>query len=86
MTNYEERLRHRDLLERATDLRRRLELEDGDSPMRREEGAELAALLEATLAEISPGALGPGHGDDRRRGGAEGGRGRGPDVRLTVFA
>ncbi|MXW68322.1 MAG: hypothetical protein F4Z72_15160 [Gemmatimonadales bacterium] len=54
MTNYEERLRHRDLLERATDLRRRLELEDGDSPMRREEGAELAALLEATLAEISP--------------------------------
>jgi len=53
MTSYEERLRHRDLLERATDLRRRLELEDGDSPMRREEGAELAALLEATLAEIS---------------------------------
>ncbi|MDE2880088.1 hypothetical protein [Candidatus Palauibacter soopunensis] len=54
MTSYEERLRHRDLLERATDLRRRLEAEDGDSPMRREEGAELAALVEATLAEISP--------------------------------
>ena len=54
MTSYEERLRHRELLERATDLRRRLEREDGDSPMRREEGAELAAILEATLAEIGP--------------------------------
>ena len=52
--SYEERLRHRDLLERATDLRRRLEGDDGDSPMRREEGMELAAILEATLAEISP--------------------------------
>lgn len=52
--SYEERLRHRDLLERASELRKRLELEDGDSPMRREEGRELAAILEATLTEISP--------------------------------
>ncbi|WP_420441113.1 hypothetical protein [Candidatus Palauibacter sp.] len=52
--SYEERLRHRDLLERATDLRKRLELEDGGSPMRREEGRELAAILEATLTEIGP--------------------------------
>ena len=52
--SYEERLRHRDLVERATDLRRRLELEDGDTPMRRDEGRELAAILEATLTEIGP--------------------------------
>ena len=52
--SYEERLRHRDLLERASDLRKRLEREEGDSLMRREEGRELAAILEATLAEISP--------------------------------
>lgn len=52
--SYEERLRHRDLLERATELRKRLELEDGDAPMRREEGRELAAILEATLTEIGP--------------------------------
>ncbi|WP_420447958.1 hypothetical protein [Candidatus Palauibacter sp.] len=52
--SYEERLRHRDLLERSADLRKRLELEDGDAPMRREEGRELAAILEATLTEISP--------------------------------
>ena len=52
--SYEERLRHRDLLERAADLRKRLELEDGNAPMRREEGRELAAILEATLTEISP--------------------------------
>ncbi|WP_419948724.1 hypothetical protein [Candidatus Palauibacter sp.] len=52
--SYEERLRHRDLLGRATDLRRRLERRDADSPMRREEGLELVAILEATLAEISP--------------------------------
>ena len=51
---YEERLRHRDLLERAADLRRRLADEDGDSPMQREEGRELAAILEATLTEIGP--------------------------------
>lgn len=54
MTNYEERLRHRELLECATDLRRRLEGRDGESPMRCEEGVELAAILEATLTEISP--------------------------------
>lgn len=52
--SYEERLRHRDLIERATDLRKRLEGQDVDSPMRREEGLELTAILEATLAEISP--------------------------------
>ncbi len=52
--SYEERLRHRDLLERATELRKRLERGDGDAGMRREEGRELAAILEATLAEISP--------------------------------
>ena len=52
--SYEERLRHRDLLERATELRKRLELEDGGSAMRREEGRELAAILEATLTEVGP--------------------------------
>ena len=52
--SYEERLRHQDLLQRATDLRRGLEGGDADSPMRREEGLKLAAILEATLAEVSP--------------------------------
>ena len=51
---YEERLRHRDLIERSADLRKKLELGDGDAPMRREEGRELAAILEATLSEIGP--------------------------------
>ena len=51
---YEERLRHRDLLERASDLRRRLAREDGDALMRREDGRELAAILEATLTDIGP--------------------------------
>ena len=51
---YEERLRHRDLIERSADLRKQLELGDGDAPMRREEGRELAAILEATLSEIGP--------------------------------
>ena len=52
--SYEERLRHRELLERATELRKRLEFGDGDAPLGREDGRELAAILEATLAEISP--------------------------------
>lgn len=52
--SYEERLRHRDLIERAEELRKRLEVGDGDAPMRREEGRELAAILEATLREIGP--------------------------------
>lgn len=52
--SYEERLRHRDLLERATELRARLERRGEDAPLRRDEGLELATILEATLAEISP--------------------------------
>ncbi|WP_419941631.1 hypothetical protein [Candidatus Palauibacter sp.] len=52
--NYEERLRHRDLTERATRLREKLEEGDGGADLRRAEGRELVALLEETLAQISP--------------------------------
>lgn len=52
--SYEERLRHRELFERATALRKRLELGERHAPLGREEGRELAAIMEATLAEISP--------------------------------
>ncbi|WP_419935611.1 hypothetical protein [Candidatus Palauibacter sp.] len=52
--NYEERLRHRDLTERATRLREQLEEGDGGAGLRRAEGRELVALLEETLAQISP--------------------------------
>ncbi|WP_420462255.1 hypothetical protein [Candidatus Palauibacter sp.] len=52
--NYEERLRHRDLTERATRLREQLEEGDGGALLGRAEGRELVALLEETLAQISP--------------------------------
>ncbi|WP_419166559.1 hypothetical protein [Candidatus Palauibacter sp.] len=53
--NYEERLRHRDLTERATRLREKLEEgDDGGALLLRTEGRELVVLLEETLAQISP--------------------------------
>ncbi|WP_419162067.1 hypothetical protein [Candidatus Palauibacter sp.] len=52
--NYEERLRHRDLVERAARLRHALEQEDAGPVLRREEGCELVEILEETLAQISP--------------------------------
>ena len=52
--SYEERLRHRDLIERARELRERLASRESDGPMSRREGLELAAILEATLVEIGP--------------------------------
>ena len=52
--NYEDRLRHRDLTDRATRLRERLEADKGAAPLRGEDGRELVALVEETLALISP--------------------------------
>jgi hypothetical protein len=50
---YEERLKHRELLERAAALRERLEGED-DARLTRREGRELAALLEEVVLQLSP--------------------------------
>ena len=50
---YEERLQHRELLDRAGALRARLEGED-DAHLTRAEGRELVALLEEVVARLSP--------------------------------
>lgn len=52
--NYEERVRHRELLERARELRERFEREDEAVRVSREEAAELAALVEEALRHTSP--------------------------------
>lgn len=52
--NYEERLRHRDLGDRAARLRERLGEGDDTEPLTRGEGRELAVIVEETLALISP--------------------------------
>ena len=52
--NYEERLRHRDLNDRAARLRERLGEGDDTEPLTRGEGRELAMIVEETLALISP--------------------------------
>lgn len=52
--NYEERLRHRDLLERAGTLKVRLDEGEPWAPVTREEAREIVDLLEAALESLSP--------------------------------
>ena len=52
--NYEERLRYRELVERAETLRERLAEGEGGAPVTREEGRELAGLLAEALSKLSP--------------------------------
>ncbi len=51
---YEERLRYRELIERTAGLRERLEEGDASAPVTREEGRELAALVQEALLKLSP--------------------------------
>ena len=51
---YEERLRHRGLVERLTQLRERLQEGEDSSALTREEARELVAIVEETLVQISP--------------------------------
>lgn len=51
---YEERIQHRDLVDRATVLRETLEAGEDWAPITRAEARELLSILEETLAQISP--------------------------------
>ena len=51
---YEERLKHRDLLDRSAQLRERFAEGDEQSPVTRAEAQELLEILEETLAQLSP--------------------------------
>ena len=51
---YEERQQHRALVERAEDLRERLEEGRGDVPLTRDEALELIDLVEGALDRTSP--------------------------------
>jgi hypothetical protein len=51
---YERRIRHRELTERVTGLRERLETGESWTPVTREEARELVAILEEVLEQISP--------------------------------
>jgi len=51
---YEERLKHRDLVDRSARLGERLSEGDEQSPVTRAEARELLEILEETLAQLSP--------------------------------
>lgn len=51
---YEDRVRHRELVERMADLRTRLDLGIETDPVTRGEARELMALLEEILAGLGP--------------------------------
>jgi hypothetical protein len=51
---YERRVRHRELTERVTELRERLETGESWAPVTREEARELVAILENAIEQISP--------------------------------
>lgn len=51
---YEDRMKHLELLERSSALSARLAEGDAWAPLTREEGRELAALVEEILAQLSP--------------------------------
>lgn len=51
---YEVRLKHRELVERAAALRTRLEEGKAGEPLTREEGRELAALVEELVVQLRP--------------------------------
>lgn len=51
---YEDRLKHRELVERTAALRDRLEAGAADAPLTRAEGRELAALVDEVILQLSP--------------------------------
>jgi len=51
---YEERLRHRDLVDRSAQLRKQLGEGEERSPVTRGEARELAQIVEETLSQLSP--------------------------------
>ena len=51
---YEERVKHRDLVERLTRLRERIQEGEDSSALTREEARELVAIVEETVASSSP--------------------------------
>jgi len=51
---YEERRTFRDLTDRASALRERLETGEGQGPVTREEAHAMAVLIEEILAQLSP--------------------------------
>ncbi len=51
---YEERLQHRDLVDRSAQLGERLGEGDEWSPITRGEARELVQILQETLAQLSP--------------------------------
>lgn len=51
---YEDRVLHRELVERTTALHERLAAGEEDDPVTRAEAREIAALLEALLAQLAP--------------------------------
>lgn len=52
--NYEERLRHRDLLERVGNLKEVLDEGEPWAPVTREEAREIVDLLDEALQALSP--------------------------------
>lgn len=52
---YEDRLKHRELVERTAALRARLEAGAPEAPLTRAEGRELAALVDEVILRLSPG-------------------------------
>ena len=51
---YEERVQHRDLVDRAAELRQALGEGDDWAPITRAEARDLMAIVEETLIQISP--------------------------------
>ena len=51
---YQDRLKHRDLTDRAAALRERLSEGDAWEAVTREEGREIVALLDEVVAQLSP--------------------------------
>lgn len=51
---YEDRLKHRDLVDRSAALAERLAEGDGGAPVTRDEARELAALVTEVLAQLNP--------------------------------
>jgi hypothetical protein len=51
---YEDRVLHRELVERTTELRERLAAGDDDAPVTRAEAREMASLIEELLAQLAP--------------------------------
>ncbi|MDH3734314.1 MAG: hypothetical protein OEU54_12310 [Gemmatimonadota bacterium] len=51
---YEDRVKHRELLERSASLAERLGEGEGWAPVTRDEARELSTLIDEVLAQLSP--------------------------------